>query len=329
MKALFFCILAISFTPLVQGEPPSSQSERKVVLVTGASRGTGKAIALHLARSGDYTVYATMRKPAKDYLTDKEELGNLFTLPLDVTSANDCQKVVKDILKKENRIDVLINNAGQGLFGCTETVEIKQAQDLFEVNFFGPMRLIQEVLPSMRERKQGLIINMSSIVALSPAPCWDLYNASKYALEGLSESLAIPLAHWNINVVLIEPGLIATDFVEVAPVGKKVQGSPYQVLMTNIMNDTLSMLPTGQAPDEIAALVQTVIETDKPNLRYQTPDYTGQMAAEKFIDPAGNAFLQEESTYLKKLWEPRSKSKRPALGIKAEKRVRKKDSGNL
>jgi len=294
-KACNFQIDSLGET-LHEGEMQNTQ--KKVVLVTGASRGLGKSIALKLAKSGNYKVYGTI------YQSDLEEVPeNLFLKHLDVTDQNACHQVVQEVLEVEGHIDVLINNAGQGLFGCAETVEADQAKRVFDINFFGPLYMTQAVLPSMRERKVGLIINISSVVAISPAPCWDLYNASKFALEGLSESLAVTLFPWNINVVLIEPPLIATEFVQVAPVAQRLKGeqNPYQKLMDNVLKRLKPGM--GQSPDEIAQIVQNAIETDKPDFRYQTSDYVKETAAEKFVDPSGNKLINEDKQWIEKIWD--------------------------
>lgn len=281
------------------------QTEKKVVLITGASRGIGQATALLLAKSGEYTVYATMRSPEESPLAkagDNQE--NLILKALDVTDDEASKKVVQEILTREGHIDVLINNAGQGLFGSAETVEIEKAKELFDVNFFGALRMIQAVLPSMREQHHGLIINISSIVGIRPGSCWDLYNASKFALEGLSESLAAVLPHWNIQMVLIEPGPVATDFGENTSIGTRFENgnNPYGILQKNAQQRMQKYLQAGQAPQEVALLISHVIKTENPSVRYQTTDNLRKYVGEKHIDPTGNQVMKNQRKVIEDLW---------------------------
>src|SRR3989338_6198581 len=162
----------------------------EVVLITGASKGIGKATALLLANM-DYTVYATARK------------------------SEDIKKVVEDG-KKAGKIDILINNAGYGQFGPFEEISEQKLRDQMETNFFGVARMARLVIPIMREKGEGLIINISSVAGRIGFPLGSPYNASKFAVEGLSESLRAELNQFNIHVVLVEPGFIMTEFAQTA-----------------------------------------------------------------------------------------------------------------
>lgn len=177
----------------------------KVALVTGASAGIGAATALRLASDG-FTVYGVARRA--DLLND---LAGVRPIQADITNDAQRRDCVNRVLDETGRIDVLVNNAGSGLYGALEDIPLETAQKLFEVNLFAHARLIQLFLPTFREQGKGTIMNVSSIAGRIYAPfgCW--YHASKFALEGLSDSLRIELRPYGVRVVLIEPGAIDTD----------------------------------------------------------------------------------------------------------------------
>jgi len=182
----------------------------KVAVVTGTSSGIGFETALALAREGYYT-YATMRDTTKrdkiKELGQKENL-NIDVLELDVDDENSVKTTIQKILDQKQRIDVLVNNAGWGLWGCVEDVSIDEFKAQFDTNFFSIIRLIQEVGPTMRKQGSGTIVNISSVVGRIGFPASPAYISSKFALEGLSESLRFELAPFGVNVVIIEPGVI-------------------------------------------------------------------------------------------------------------------------
>ncbi len=185
----------------------------KKVIVTGSSRGIGLEIALVFGRAG-YQVFATMRTPSKaNELSEKIRSGSLpITLhQMDVNSDDSVKSCIGDIIEKNGPIDVLINNAGIGLNGSIEEMPISDFKSVFETNLFGAVRCIQAVLPSMREQKNGCIINVTSVsgrLTTSPLGC---YSASKFALEAISEALAQEVKPFNIRVGIVEPGIIDTD----------------------------------------------------------------------------------------------------------------------
>ena len=189
--------------------------EQKVAVVTGSSTGIGFETSLLLARNGFYT-YATMRNTKKsetiEKIASKENLP-LKVLPLDVDSLDSVRNTIDKILDEKNKIDILVNNAGYGLFGALEDISIQEVKQQFETNFFGAIRTIKQVLPSMREEKNGMIINVSSIAGVAGFPAECIYVSSKFALEGLSESISYELGPHGIKVILIEPGVINTNFV--------------------------------------------------------------------------------------------------------------------
>ena len=190
------------------------------VLVTGTSTGIGFATALELGRAG-HTVYATMRNPARaPQLGEAAARENLpvKVMVMDVDSDSSVAETVKSIRAEGGQIDVLVNNAGVGTFGSVEELPLKISRAIMETNYFGALRCIQAVLPEMRERKSGCIINVSSVagrVANSPLAA---YAASKWALEALSEALAQEMKPFNIRVAIIEPGIIDTPMARSAEV---------------------------------------------------------------------------------------------------------------
>ena len=181
-------------------------SDQKVVLITGVSSGIGSATAEHLVSRG-YRVFGTARSPQKVATTSGVSL-----LPLDVTVPESVSRVVQTVLDAAGRIDVLVNNAGLGVFGAFEETSIEQAQALFDTNVFGVIRTSKAVLPHMRARRSGLIVNVSSVQGFIPAPYAAIYSSTKHALEGLSESLDHEVRQFGIRVVLVEPGFTRTGF---------------------------------------------------------------------------------------------------------------------
>ncbi|WP_419165497.1 oxidoreductase [Candidatus Palauibacter sp.] len=186
----------------------------KVMLVTGASAGIGREVAILLAREG-HTVYAGARRLAR--MQDLTEHG-IAPFQMDVTKEDDNERVVSRIIESEGRIDVLINNAGFGLYGPVEDIPLEDARYQFEVNLFGLAHLTQLVLPHMRAQRSGRIINVSSVVGKIFVPLGAWYVATKHALEGWSDCLRLETAPFNIQVVLVEPGAIKTEFLDVTRV---------------------------------------------------------------------------------------------------------------
>jgi NAD(P)-dependent dehydrogenase (short-subunit alcohol dehydrogenase family) len=178
----------------------------RVALVTGASAGIGEAAARALVGAG-FTVYGTSRRAAAGETRD----GVVF-LPLDVTDNESVAGVVRGVLERSGRIDVLVNNAGVGVAGAAEESSIEQARALFETNVFGAIRMTRAVLPHMREQGSGRIINVSSVLGLLPAPFMALYAATKHAIEGYSESLDHEVRDHGVRVLLVEPGYTRTSF---------------------------------------------------------------------------------------------------------------------
>src|SRR3954469_14442425 len=178
----------------------------RVALVTGASAGIGKAAAERLLQGG-FTVYGTSRKASAG-----EQRGGVTFLPLDVTDDDSVDGAVREVLDRSGRIDVLVNNAGLGITGAAEESSVEQARALFDTNFFGSIRMTRAVLPHMRERGSGRIINLSSVLGLVPSPFGALYAATKHAMEGYSESLDHEVREHGVRVLLVEPAYTRTSF---------------------------------------------------------------------------------------------------------------------
>jgi len=182
----------------------------KTVLITGASSGIGRATA-EAFLDDDWQVWATARD--EDDVADLAEAG-CETAELDVTNARECERVVEDVVEAAGRIDCLVNNAGYAQFGAVEDVSTEDLEKQFDVNLYGPHRLIREVMPHMRARESGAIINVSSVAGKLSLPGQGAYAASKFALEGLSDALRVEADQYDIDVVLVEPGPVETNFYD-------------------------------------------------------------------------------------------------------------------
>jgi short-subunit dehydrogenase len=208
------------------------EKQQNIVVVTGSSMGIGLETSLILARNGFYT-YATIRDTHKSHIiekiTNKENLP-LEVLSMDIDNDNSVKNAIHKILDEKKKIDILVNNAGYGLFGALEDIAIEEIKKQFETNLFGAIRTIKEVLPSMREQKNGIIINMSSMSGFIGIPATSVYVSTKFALEGLSESISYELQPYGIKVILIEPGVINTNFVSNIKFSNKTDDKSQQTL---------------------------------------------------------------------------------------------------
>lgn len=240
---------------------------KKVILITGASSGIGKATAKYLAEQNTI-VYATARRV--DKMDDLKTIG-IKTLALDVTNDESMQAVVNNILAQEGRIDVLINNAGYGSFGSLEDVPLSEARYQFEVNVFGLARLTQLVLPSMRKQNSGKIINISSMGGKFGEPHGAWYHSTKYAVEGLSDSLRMELKQFNIDVVLIEPGAIKSEWGGIAT--DKLLEVSGKTAYKNLVEKQVKMFErtyklVGSEPIVVAKAISKAVFSSNPKTRY-------------------------------------------------------------
>jgi short-subunit dehydrogenase len=208
------------------------KEEQKVAIVTGSSSGIGQEIALTLARNG-FLTYSTMRNPMKgEYLkslADKEKLP-LKIAQLDVTKETSVKDAIESISAQATRIDTLVNNAGYGLVGAFEDLQMEGIKSQFETNVFGLIRTTQAVLPIMRKQNSGIIVNISSGAGRFGFPGGSAYVSTKFAVEGLSESMSYELEPFGIKVILIEPGFVKTNFQQ-AMIRSQDPNSPYLQMM--------------------------------------------------------------------------------------------------
>ena len=242
----------------------------KVALITGCSSGIGYETALALSRENYYT-YASMRNTSKANkileVAKKENLP-LEVVELDVDKEDSIKSTIKKILDDKGRIDVLVNNAGYGLFGCIEDVSMEELRAQFETNFFGVVRLIQETAPSMRKQGSGIIVNVSSVAGRIGFPGTPAYISSKFALEGLSECMRYELSPFGVKTIIIEPGVIKTNFFSSMKVSKGKPDSPYKETTEKVMNGVKMMAEMGTPGEEVAKAILKAIKTDEPLPRY-------------------------------------------------------------
>ncbi len=270
----------------------------KVAIVTGTSSGIGFETALVLAKEGYFT-YATMRDTTKSgkikEIAQKENL-KINVLELDVDDENSVKDAIAHVLDQKQRIDILVNNAGWGLWGCVEDVSIDEFKEQFETNFFSIIRLIQEVAPAMRKQSSGTIVNVSSVVGRIGFPASPAYISSKFALEGLSESLRFELAPFGVDVIIIEPGVIKTDFMKNMKMAKKSElDTVYKGITTKVVSGVKMMAEMGTSPKEVANTIVTAINDKNP-----LPRYVVGNDASMFLEAKKGKTDIEFENYLKK-----------------------------
>lgn len=251
--------------------------QKKTALVTGASSGMGKEIAKRLIKDG-FQVYVAARQPAK--MADLARLG-AKPLRMDISKDEDIKAAVDTILGETGGVDVLVNNAGFGLYGPVEEIGLDEARYQFEVNVFGAARLTQLLLPSMRKKGSGTIVNITSIGGKIYTLLGAWYHATKHALEGWSDSLRLELAPFGINVVIVEPGLIETSFGDVVAAGliKRSGSGPYAKLTQAVAKSTQDAYGHGRGtdPSVIADVVSKAVRAKKPSTRYAAGAYAKPM----------------------------------------------------
>lgn len=245
---------------------------RKVAIVTGSSSGIGLDASVTLAQNG-FLTYATMRNLDKSSIVkaaaDKEQLP-IKVVQLDVTDDHSVKDAIRAIVSEAKRIDILVNNAGFGVVGAFEDLSIDEIKDQYETNVFGLISVTQAVLPIMREQKSGIIVNVSSGAGLFGYPGGSAYVSSKFAIEGLSESISYELDQFGIKVVLIEPGFIKTNFSNAMVIAKKAQdpSSPYSPMMQKIQASSNEMAKNGSSVDVVSKAILKAVTSERPDLRY-------------------------------------------------------------
>jgi len=262
---------------------------QKVAVVTGSSSGIGLESALLLARNG-YITYATMRSPEKDTsiktAVQREGLP-IRVVQLDVTDDNSVKNAVDHMISEAGRIDLLVNNAGYGLVGALEDLSMEEIKSQYETNLFGLISVTQAVLPTMRKQRSGRIINISSGAGIFGYPGGSAYVSTKFAVEGLSESIAYELEPFGIKVILIEPGFIRTNFGNAMIMAKKAQdsASPYSELMQKMMASTTELAKNASDAGLVANIVLDAASNPSPHLRYLAgKDVKSWVASKKNMD---------------------------------------------
>lgn len=239
----------------------------KTVLITGASSGIGRATAELFASKG-WTVAATMRSPEKSDLGAASDRIKLFKL--DVTDPASVERAVEEVIAQCGGIDVLVNNAGYGLMGPFEAQTDAQIRRQFETNVFGLMNVTRAVLPHMRERKQGRIVNVGSAAGRMAIPLYSMYSATKWALEGFSEGLWLELRQHNIKVKIIEPGMVKTDFFERSrEIASKPGLTAYDDFTALVSPNIKAWEDAGAEPIVVARSIWRASTSLWPRLRYQ------------------------------------------------------------
>jgi NAD(P)-dependent dehydrogenase (short-subunit alcohol dehydrogenase family) len=247
-------------------------TNQRVAIVTGSSSGIGLDASVTLAQNG-FLTYATMRNLDKSSIVkaaaEKEQLP-IKVVQLDVTDEHSVKDAIRAIVSEAKKIDVLVNNAGFGLVGAFEDLSIDEIKDQYETNVFGLIRVTQAVLPIMREQKSGIIVNISSGAGLFGYPGGSAYVSSKFAIEGLSESISYELDQFGIKVVLIEPGFIKTNFSNAMVIAKKAQdpGSPYSQMMQRIQANSNEMTKNASSVDIVSKAILEAVTSKSANFRY-------------------------------------------------------------
>ena len=250
-------------------------TEGEVAVVTGSSSGIGFETSLALARNGFHT-YATMRKldgGGSNQITDiaKNENLPLDFVQLDVNDDGSVLDAINKILREKDRIDVVVNNAGYDLMGALEEASMDEIKAQFETNFFGAVRVMQSVIPMMREQREGIIVNITSLGGRISFPLNSPYHATKFALEGLSESIQYELEPFGIKIIVIEPGGIGSNFLKNLKMSTKTSdplNSPYRSTQ-NSMSEYFKQWAQNLAhPSEVAKVILQAVTSDNPDFRY-------------------------------------------------------------
>ncbi|MGD0190583.1 MAG: SDR family oxidoreductase [Rhizomicrobium sp.] len=243
----------------------------KSILITGASAGIGAAAAVRLARAGA-RVFGTSRRP-------KPSEAGVTMLPMDVRDAASIAACVGEVIKATGRIDALVNNAGYGIAASVEDTTVDDMMRQLDTNFLGPLRVVQAVLPHMRARGSGRIVQVSSLAARIGIPFQGAYSASKSALSGISEALSLELVPFGIAVVLVEPGDTKTNFTAMREwTGKAKTSDVYGTRARHAVAVMEKSEQRGTPADKVARLIQKALTAEKPKLRYVSASASERLA---------------------------------------------------
>ena len=276
--------------------------QEKVAVVTGSSTGIGYETALALTRNGFY-IYATMHKldgesEQKIANITKSENLPLQVIQLDVNNAKSVIDAINRIVKEKGRIDVTVNNAGYALIGAFEETSMDEITAQFETNFFGAIRVMQAVIPIMRKQRSGRIVNITSMGGRIAIPLDSIYHGTKFALEGLSESIQYELEPFGIKIILIEPGAVGSNFWKNLKMATKISDpniSVYRQLENN-MSEVLKQMVQNTIPSsEVSKVILQAVTSDNPQFRY----IVGKDAA-SIIEARGNMSDKEFQNLIKK-----------------------------
>ncbi len=268
-------------------------SSQKVVLITGGTDGLGRAAAVRLAELG-YRVFAAGRSEQKRQELDRlaaERKLPLETIALDVCDDASVYNAVQGVLGRAGAINVLINNAGIGYMAVVEDLRLEDLRQQFETNLFGVLRVTQAVLPHMRERKSGRILMMSSVAGLVSPPTYGAYSSSKHALEGLSNALRLEMYPFGVEVILIEPGYIVTNFQQTAkelaqPYVEAAPNGPYAKIYSGAWEGANKGRGGSKTtPEDCARVIQEAIESPHPKARYPVTPLAGWVSFGRRILP--------------------------------------------
>lgn len=243
-----------------------------MAVVTGCSTGIGYETSLLFARSG-YHTFATTRnlERARSLIEVKrKERLPINVFQLDLSDDSSIHTTFSEIERNFGKIDILVNNAGYGLLGSLEDVSLEEVKEQFEVNLFGTIRLMQMVIPGMRIRKSGIIVNVSSGAGIVGFPCMSAYVCTKFALEGISESIAYELEPLGIKVIIVEPGVIRTHFIKHSIIAKRASNehSPYFYIFQKIYKNLNFMQQLATPPSDVDRVIFNAINDTKTSLRY-------------------------------------------------------------
>jgi NAD(P)-dependent dehydrogenase (short-subunit alcohol dehydrogenase family) len=248
---------------------------QKVAVVTGSSSGMGYETSLMLARNGFHT-YATVRKleeegPNQLLNIAKNENLQLQVIQLDVNNDKSVTDAINRLAKEKDRIDVVVNNAGYDLMGALEETSMGEIKGQFETNFFGAVRVMQAVIPTMRKQGGGIIVNVTSLGGRISFPLNSSYHATKFALEGLSESIRYELEPLGIKIIVIEPGGVGSNFLKNLKWASKTSdplNSQYSSMRSNILEYFKQWAQNLAHPSEVAKVILQAVTSDKPEFRY-------------------------------------------------------------
>jgi NAD(P)-dependent dehydrogenase (short-subunit alcohol dehydrogenase family) len=248
-----------------------AETPSRAVLITGCSTGIGRATAQRLAAAG-HTVYATARR--EESVADLRDAG-CRTLALDVTDESSMQAAVDRVVSEHGAVGALVNNAGYSQSGAVETVAPEALRRQFETNVFGLVRMCQLVLPGMREQRSGRIVNMSSMGGNFTFPGGGVYHATKYAVEALSDALRFEVQGFGVRVVVIQPGLIRTEFASTAAGAIDEDDGPYGEFNAAVARSTTAVYQKGPLarlggePDDVARTIERALTEERPRIRYR------------------------------------------------------------